>query len=345
MRGLGGIYKRGSVYWIRYRHRGKQYRESARSTERRDAVRLLKQRVADLSQGRPSPADEERVTFDQIAADYIADRTLKNVPQPRLQWSRARVAHLKAFYGGMRAVEITTATMREYAKVRRTGGAEPGTVNRDLGVLSRMFTLALQAGRLSRRPYLPRLPENPPRQGFMEHADYLAIREHLPTRYRDVLDYGYLSGWRRGEILTLEWRDVDRDAGVIRLRPEVGKTREGRVLVLSGPLRELIERRWRGLALGCPLVFHRDGLTLEHHFEGPWRRACKAAGLPGKLFHDLRRTAVRNMVRAGIPERVAMQVSGHKTRSIFDRYNIVSEADLRSAAERLAAYVRASGTH
>ncbi|MBI4637616.1 MAG: tyrosine-type recombinase/integrase [Candidatus Rokubacteria bacterium] len=342
MRGLGGIYKRGPVYWIRYHHRGREYRESARSTERGDAVRLLKQRVADLAQGRPSPADEERVTFDQIATDYIGERTLKNVPKPRLQWSLARVAHLKTFFGGMRAVEITTATMREYAKVRRASGAEPGTVNRDFGVLSRMFTLAIQAGRFSRRPYIPRLPENPPRQGFMEHADYLAIRAHLPAHFRDVLDFGYLSGWRRGEILTLEWRDVDREAGVIRLRPEVSKTREGRVLVLSGPLREVIERRWRDRALGCPLVFHHASRSLDG-FKNAWVRACKAAGLPGKLFHDLRRTAVRNMVRAGIPERVAMQVSGHKTRSIFDRYNIVSEADLRSAADRLAAYVQANG--
>jgi integrase len=253
------------------------------------------------------------------------------------------VAQLRTFFAGTLAVEITTTKMREFAKARLAAGATPATVNRDLGALSRMFTLALQGGRLSRRPYFPRLPESQPRQGFMEHAEYLALHRHLPPEHQDVLDFGYLTGWRRGEILSLEWRDVDRDAGVVRLRPEVSKTREGRVLVLSKPLRDLIEQRWKRRALGCPLVFHRDGYSLEHHFEPLWRRACKAAGLPGKLFHDLRRTAVRNMVRAGIPERVAMQVSGHKTRSIFDRYNIVSEADLRSAADRLAAYVQAGG--
>jgi integrase len=174
----------------------------------------------------------------------------------------------------------------------------------------------------------------------MEHSDYLAIRDHLTPAYRDVLDFGYLSGWRRGEILTLEWRDVDREGRVIRLRPEVSKTREGRVLALSAPLQALMETRWRARKLGCPLVFHEGAQSLQG-FKNAWERACEASERRGKLFHDLRRTAVRNMVRAGIPERVAMQVSGHKTRSVFDRYNIVSEADLRQAADRLATYVEA----
>jgi integrase len=286
--------------------------------------------------------EEERFTFESMAADYIRDRELRGVPASAIRWSRQRVANLSTVLAGLRAVDITTPRMREYAEGRRALKAAPGTINRDLGALSRMFTLAMQAGRLSRRPYIPRLPEALPRTGFMEHSDYLAIRVHLPAEDQDVLDWGYYSGWRRGEVLGLEWSDVDRPAGVVRLRAEKCKTREGRVLVLSKPLKDVTERRLRARMLGCALVFHREGRSLDH-FKDTWRRGCKAAGLPGKLFHDLRRTAVRNMVRAGIPERVAMQVSGHKTRSVFDRYNIVSETDLRQAADRLAAYVGAAG--
>lgn len=343
MRGMGNVYKRGPVWWIRYSRRGRKYRESSKSPERAIAVALLKRRIGEPQHGRASALTEERVTFKELATDYLQERAVRGVASKGAKWSNARVNNLGAMFGSMHAVDITQARIREYAAARLADGKAAGTVNRDLGVLRRMFVLALQSGKLTSRPYFRKLTEASPRQGFMEHAEYLAILRQLPPDHQDILAFAYLTGWRRGEVLGLEWRDVDRPAGVIRLRPEMSKTREGRALVLSAPLRDMIERRWRGRALGCPLVFHRDGHSLDH-FKDTWRRACKAAGLPSKLFHDLRRTAVRNMVRAGIPERVAMQLSGHKTRSVFDRYNIVSETDLRQAAERLAAYVGASGS-
>jgi integrase len=169
---------------------------------------------------------------------------------------------------------------------------------------------------------------------------------------KTCLTSGTTPGWRKGEILGLEWRDVDRDAGVVRLRPELSKNYDGRVLPLSERLRKMIKRRWKARSLKCPRVFQKD----EHpigDWRKTWTRSCVAAGLfrvlnlgeknerkvPLKLFHDLRRTVVRNLVRAGVPERVAMTITGHKTRSVFDRYNIVSEIDLKRATSCLAEYV------
>lgn len=253
----------------------------------------------------------------------------------------------------MRAVDITTDRIRAHVTARQEAGAKNASINRELEVLKRMFSLCVQAERLSVRPHIPKLAEDNARQGFLDHAGFLALRRALPATLRDPVTFLYLAGWRVSEMRGLEWRDVDLAGRVVRLRPELSKNKDGRVLPLSGQLLEVIERAHQQRRLDCSHVFHLDGVPIGD-FRKAWKKACLAAGLgqmvatseitpkgepkrryEGLIIHDLRRSAVRNMVRAGIPERVCMALSGHKTRSIFDRYNIVSESDLATAAERL----------
>jgi integrase len=159
----------------------------------------------------------------------------------------------------------------------------------------------------------------------------------------------YTYGWRmQSEVLTLQRRQLDVETGTLRLEPGSTKNDEGRVVYLTPELKTLLPvqvarvealQRRRGQII--PFLFPHLGKgsragRRRADFRKAWTTACEKAGVPGMHRHDLRRTAVRNMVNKGVPERVAMKITGHKTRAVFDRYHIVSPGDLQDAARKLA---------
>jgi integrase len=341
MRGFGRIFKRGDVWWLAYCHRGKEVRESSHSTKEADAKRLLKKRLGEIGRGRLVGPIEERVTFGEMADDLVNDYRTNR--KRSIESAELSVRHLRGFFGLDRALDITTDRVRAYIALRqqRDGerkGAANASINRELAALKRMFSLAIEAEKLSSKPKISLLEENNARQGFLDHAGFLALWENLPSYLKDPVTFLYLSGWRISEMRALEWRDVDLAGKVVRLRPEISKNKDGRLLPLSGELLDLFDHAREQRRLDCQFVFHTDGKPIGD-FRKAWKTACKAAGIAGTIVHDLRRTAVRNMVRAGIPERVAMRLSGHLTRDVFDRYTIASEADLAEAVGRLHAHL------
>lgn len=182
--------------------------------------------------------DGTPLSFDTMAHAYLEDYVLQQYRT--LNTARPRVEHLREFFGGWSAEAITADNIRNYQLRRRNQGAQAATINRETSALSRMFQLAIRREQLERMPLFPkRLEKNPPRDGFFEHAEYLKVRAHAPASYRDVLDFAYYSGWRRNEILHLTWDEVDLAGGVIRLTPRRSKTKTGRVLPISEPLRAL----------------------------------------------------------------------------------------------------------
>jgi integrase len=243
-------------------------------------------------------------------------------------------------------------TSRKVAERSRTiEGVSNAEINRELTVLKRIFSLAIQSGKLLHKPHIPLLKENNVRKGFFEAHQFDAVLEKLPADLKPMLEFAYITGWRiASEVLPLQWRQVDFDGGEVRLDAGTTKNGEGRVFPLTTGLRELLERqRARRDELKrddhiVPWVFfrlvadERGGKKKPREilaFSKAFTAACKAAGCPGLIPHDLRRTAMRNLVRAGVPERVAMTMTGHTTRSVFERYNIVSDVDLREAARKL----------
>jgi integrase len=234
---------------------------------------------------------------------------------------------------------VTAERLRNYVAHRQAEGIAPATINRELAGLRRAFSLAVELGTLVRTPKFPRLPEHNARQGLFERGDFEAILTHLSdSDVRDFCAWFYWTGMRPGEIRALTWAAFDRETWTLRLHARDAKTGYGRGLALEGELRSIIERRLQARRLDCFLIFHRGGKAMGS-FRKTWRRACERAGLEAKLLYDLRRTAVRNMVRAGVDPAVAMKISGHRTRSVFDRYNIISDADLCEAVLKTATYV------
>ncbi|MBF6571262.1 MAG: tyrosine-type recombinase/integrase [Candidatus Binataceae bacterium] len=338
MRGMGRIFKRGPVYWIAYSYRGKEHRESARSESESQARKLLKKRIGETSAGTFIGPNEERLTFEGMAGMLLIDYQING--KRSVATLRGLIRHLSVSFGMTKAVDITADRIAAYIAHRQREGAANASINRELAALKRMFNLAVRARKLNHAPYIAMLSENNARQGFVDHPGFLAVRDALPAHLKDPITFLYFSGWRAGEMKALEWRDVDLDGKVVRLRPEVSKNKAGRVLPLAGELLEVVEQARAKRRPDCKFVFHDDGQPIGS-FRKAWRTACKAAGQNEILVHDLRRTAIRNMVRAGVPDRIAMALSGHKTRSIFDRYNIVSESDLVAASERLQAHLSA----
>ena len=272
-----------------------------------------------------------------VIADYRANQRKTSVRV------REAYAHLIPYFGETPASEVGFMS-QGYIAHRLEAGAAPATVRLELMQLGKGLTLAVRAGFLDYRPAIAVPKVRNVRQASITEDRIDSLLAYLPGDVRDVVEMAYLTGWRRSEILNLTWSNVDERAQVIRLQAGSTKNGEGRVLPYGSFLRlETLLRRRRKKTLEMetvfggkiPHVFHRNGRQIRRYSRS-WQTACRRAGLDGSLFHDLRRVAVTNMVRAGVPVRTAMAISGHKTRSIFDRYSIMDEGDIREGVARYA---------
>jgi integrase len=247
--------------------------------------------------------------------------------------------HVRPYFRGYRAVHITTVKLRDYVVYRQEEGAKPASIKLELAHLHGALALAVDDKRLHSVPKFPTIKFNNARQGFVEPGAFERLHAELPDHLKDLGTFLYWSAWRSNEAKTLQWRDVNIEQGEIRLRSENSKNTEGRVLPLFGALREVIERRHAARRLDVPYVFSRDDGRPLDQITRIWQRAALRAGLGPLTPHDCRRSGVRNLVRSGVSQQVAMSWSGHKTAAVFARYNITSGDDLTAAAKRLNSYV------
>jgi integrase len=344
---LGSIYQRGGVWWLKYYRNGKPFRESSRSHIYAEAERMLKRRLGELVTGKFTGLEPERIRVRQLT-DLVVQEYKENGRSSLPDIESRLKLHLLPQLGDIRVAEFGTQHVKRYVALRQREEAANASINRELAIVKRAFNLGFRNDPplVNRLVYIPTLAENNVRTGFLNHDTYTKLRNELPESVRPLFVVGYHTGARIGELIHLRWKQVDLAARRITLDPGTTKNREGRTLPIYGEMHAWLSMQQtvqQETSPDCDSVFQRWGRTMGEFYKS-WRSACKRAGVPGLLFHDLRRTAVRNMVRAGISEKVAMKISGHKTRSVFDRYDIVNERDLSEAAAKMERHLDRMGT-
>ena len=345
---MGRLYKQkdSKFWWLDYYKNGRRMRESSGTTKKSVATAMLKDKEGRIARGEPVSLRANRVTFDELAEDFLNDYRVNG--KKSLDKAERNVRRLLKYFGGMRASQITTEDIKRYITKRQAEPTRLGTppenatLNRELAALKRIFNLARQSTppKVYQAPYVPMLQEDNVREGFLEPDEYQALLGAMPEHLKPILKVAYHTGMRKSEILSITWEQVNLKERTIRLNRGQTKNRQGKLIVMTAEVYEALsglkaQRDWHWPDVQH--VFVRGGKPIKDYRKA-WRSACKRVGLDGLVPHDMRRSAVRNMVRSGVPERVAMQISGHKTRSVFDRYNIVSESDLAKAAQALDAY-------
>jgi integrase len=240
---------------------------------------------------------------------------------------------------GVPAARITTDAAREFAQKRMKEGAKNGSINGSLGLLRRMLTLAHEDGKIQVKPKIRLLQPGKPRQGFLGKEQFSVLLSHLPDNLKPLITFLYFCGVRLGEAKQIEWRQVDLHEALIRLQGEQTKNSEPRTVPLPDVLVRMLEK-----------VEDKSGRVFDAtNLRKAWHKACAAAGLGvleevegkahprynGLIIHDLRRSAIRNLRKAGVGEKISMKISGHKTRDVFDRYNIVDTEDVVLAMRKV----------
>ena len=332
----------------------------------KQAERFLKRRMNEVvtaKGGGPAfvtPA-RQRCTVGDLLDALEADYKLRNkwdIPEPSKRLiakdrkepigrTGSMFKKVREKFGTYRATDITRETVASWQLELREQGYKDSTINRFSQILGQAFNLAVESKQLSSAPVIKHLSETGnARSGFFTEAEIRSVISHLPTYLQDFTLFAYITGMRKGEVQSLKWLDVNGDS--ITLRAENSKNGEGRTIVLEGELSELIERRKEArkakdkkgnFVMLSEYLFHKKGAPIRE-FRKSWATACKFANVPGRLFHDLRRCAARNLLAAGVPQAVAMKITGHKTDSMFRRYAIVTVDQQREALKQAEAYRR-----
>lgn len=349
-----------TLHGVRLRIKGRLWQREGLRTK--TAARMLRDKVrVEVYENRFFPekyaaGTQKDTSIEQLLLLVVEDYKRQNqvvadAEQAYAFWTK--------FKGAFKTSHLTGSLLTRWADEWKHGGLSNGTINRRMSKLLRGFALARehQPPLVTTIPKWKALREAPARAGFLEWEAFRAIREQLFPYARIPATIGYWTGMRYGEIRDLEWRQVtfDHHAKTVRIHLGGLVTKNGRPrqVIMPGDLYQVLTA-WQTETANtpCQWVCQVNGHQIGTLDTG-WKSACIRAGLAtgqwvkgrgywkdyqGPIFHDLRRTGLRNLIRAGVDRETAKSISGHRTDAVFGRYNIVNEEDLELAGQKVVAY-------
>jgi len=360
LRGDGTVFwQKGSRFpWIQYYVAGERVRESTKidpfkvggkDKAEKLAHKALRKKLSEIDTGEFSAGIKTRIShlYESLERDYTINGR-KDLRNAKSRWKH----HLEPFFGNKQVAQVNADTISHYIAHRQSQEDKPSnaSINRELSQIKRMYKLAVKTGQLKvgQQPYVQMLKERNVRKGFLKDEEYQALARETAKQglwLRGMFEIAYTYGWRRSELIGkqgLRVNQVDISKREILLNPGETKNELGRGAPMTDKVLELMVACISGKK-STDYVFTREkdasgrkpkkGYICD--YRDAWDKATEAAGVSGLLFHDLRRTGVRNMRRHGISEKVAMTISGHKTRSVFERYNIIDPTDIFDAGAKL----------
>jgi integrase len=363
-RGEGSLFTRGRTWWFQIVRDGEKITRSTRKSDIDEARTERDKILATLfAPTHPTSSRHDSVTVGELIEDYLkwleADKA-----KSLYDIEKALKANIDPAFSDRLAASITSDDLWEYRRARKAAGRKDATINNELSYLRSAYLHGMKKQtpkKVLEIPYFPIIKVENTRTGFIELAGYEAILQQMCDSLKSLFVLAYHSGCRKSELTNLRWsqvyfRSATRTRGFIQLAPGTTKNDEGRNLPFYGDIDQTLtkQKAIRDAEFAeCPYVlFWHTKDVLENSvrlkpgtefkdFRKLWARAVRLAGYPGLLLHDLRRSAVRNMVQeCGIPEEQAMNISGHKTHEMLKRYNIVSLKGILDSGDKMDQWMK-----
>jgi integrase len=342
----GSLQRRaGHIRGVWYR-KGARFEENLGTTDKREARARLKALIAKCEAENQIVQETAPPTLNAMLTAVVEHYTRNGLKS--LVHVRRHVQTLRRHFRGKSGPEVNRERILAFVDKRLAEDYRPASINRELSTLQLAFSLARKNNRIQPQhvPIIQMLKEDNVRRGFFEQDEFETVRAALPEYLQGPMTLAYWTGVRKQEALSLQWTQVDLAEQLLTL--ERTKNNEDRIVPLGRELYEMFRKQWA--QRWGEFVFHRAGERIRS-FDWSWHKTCVELGLgrwvegkngkrkyEGRLFHDLRRSGVRNLIRAGVPQAIAQLISGHKSSAIFARYNIVSTKDLAQGMQTLEEY-------